>query len=57
MSQVVVSIGSEKYKGILHVLSLTGGAIRLDRQIASGTLGDIGMNTVSGSFSAAIELL
>jgi hypothetical protein len=55
--QVVVSIGSEKHKGTLHVLSLTGGAIRLDRQFASGTLGDIGINTVSGSFSAAIELL
>lgn len=55
--EVVVSIGSEKYKGTLHVLSLTGGAVRLDKRYASGTLGDIGINTVSGNFSAAIELL
>jgi PilZ domain-containing protein len=55
--QVVVSIGSEKHKGTLQVLSLTGGAVRLDKRFASGTLGDIAINTVSGSFSAAIELL
>src|ERR1700727_1050444 len=55
--EAVISIGSEKYRGTLHVLSLTGGAIHLDRKIASGTLGDIGINTVSGSCSAAIELL
>jgi hypothetical protein len=55
--QVVVSIGSEKHKGTLHLLSLTGGAIRLDRRFALGTLGDIGIDTVSGKFSAAIELL
>jgi len=55
--EVVVSIGSEKYKGTLHVLSLTGGAVRFDKRFASGTLGDIGINTVSGKFSAAIELL
>jgi len=55
--QAVVSIGSEQHKGTLHVLSLNGGAIRLDRRFASGTLGDIGINTVSGKFSAAIELL
>jgi hypothetical protein len=55
--EAVVSIGPERHKGTLHVLSLTGGAIRLDKQIASGTLGDIGINTVSGSCSAAIEFL
>ena len=53
----VVSIGSEQHKGILHLLSLSGGAIRLDRRLAAGTLGDIGISTVSGKFSAAIELL
>ncbi len=55
--QAVVSIGSEHHTGTLHLLSLTGGAIRLDRRFASGTLGDIGIDTVSGKFSAAIELL
>ena len=55
--QVVVSIGDEQLKGTLHVLSLTGGAIRLDQRVASGALGDIRINTVAGNFSAAIEFL
>ncbi|HKF23806.1 MAG TPA: PilZ domain-containing protein [Candidatus Angelobacter sp.] len=55
--QVVVSTDTEKLRGTLHLLSLTGGAIRLDKRIASGTLGDVRMDTVSGTFSAAIEFL
>ncbi len=55
--QAVVSIGDEQLHGTLHLLSLTGGAIRLDKRVASGTLGDIGINTVSGKFSATIEFL
>lgn len=55
--QVVVSIGNEQLKGTLQLLSLTGGAVRLDRRFASGTLGDIRVNTVSGNVMAAIELL
>ncbi|HKD80413.1 MAG TPA: PilZ domain-containing protein [Candidatus Angelobacter sp.] len=54
---VVVSIGNEQLKGTLQLLSLTGGAVRLDRRLVSGTLGDIRINTVSGSVMAAIELL
>ena len=55
--QAVVSIGTEKLKGTLHMLSLTGGTIRLERQFTSGTFADIGIQTASGTFSAAIELL
>jgi hypothetical protein len=55
--QVVVSTETEKLRGTLHLLSLTGGAIRLEKKIASGTLGDVRMDTVSGTFSAAIEFL
>jgi hypothetical protein len=55
--QAVVSIGAEKLKGTLHMLSLTGGTIRLQRRFASGTFADIGIETASGTFSAAIELL
>jgi hypothetical protein len=55
--QVVVSVGTEQLKGTLQVLSLTGGAVRLDKQFSRGTFGDIGINTVSGNFSAAIEFL
>jgi len=55
--QAVVSIGTEKLKGTLHMLSLTGCTIRLEKRFASGTFADIGIQTASGTFSAAIELL
>ena len=55
--QVLVSISNEQLKGTLHLLSLTGGAVRLERRFSSGTLGDIRINTVSGNLMAAIELL
>jgi hypothetical protein len=55
--QVLVSIGNEQLRGTLQLLSLTGGSVRLDRRFPSGTLGDIGINTVSGTVMAAIELL
>src|SRR5689334_12312935 len=55
--QAVVSIGAERLKGTLHMLSLTGGTIRLERRFAAGTFADIGIQTASGTFSAAIELL
>jgi hypothetical protein len=55
--QVLVSIESEQLKGTLQLLSLTGGAVRLDKRFDSGTLGDIRINTVSGVVMAAIELL
>lgn len=55
--QVLVSIGNEQLKGTLHLLSLTGGAVRIERRFSSGTLGDIGINTVSGNVMAAIEFL
>jgi hypothetical protein len=51
--QIVVSVGAEQLRGTLHL----GGTVRLDKRFASGTLGDIGINTVSGNFSAAIEFL
>jgi hypothetical protein len=55
--QAVVSVGDEKLKGTLHMLSLTGGTIRLQKRFATGTFADIGIETASGTFSAAIELL
>jgi hypothetical protein len=55
--QAVVSVGSEKLKGTLHMLSLTGGTVRMERRFASGTFGEIGLQTDSGTFSAAIEFL
>ena len=55
--QVLVSISSEQLRGTLQLLSMTGGAVRLDKRLAPGTLGDIGINTVSGTVMAAIEFL
>jgi len=55
--QVLVSIGNEQLRGTLQVLSLTGGAVRLERRFDSGTLGDIAIKTVSGTVLAAIEFL
>ena len=55
--QALVSIGSEQFTGILGLLSRTGGTIRLTRRFATGTFADIGIKTVSGNFTAAIEFL
>ena len=55
--RVVVSIEAKQFNGTLHLLSRTGGAVRLDKRVASGTLADIRINTVSGNFSASIEFL
>ena len=55
--QVVVSIEDEHLRGTLHLLSLTGGVVCLDKRVPPGTFGDLRIHTVSGNFSATIELL
>jgi len=55
--RVIVSIGTEEFDGTVRILSLTGGAIRLTKPFALGTLGDLRVKTVSGIFSATIEFL
>jgi hypothetical protein len=55
--QAIISIGAERLSTILNCLSMTGGRIRASRRFASGTFADIEMKTVSGRFTAAIELL
>ncbi len=52
-----ISIGPRRFPGILRVLSLTGGRMRLPEPVAPGTFADIRMSTVSGPFTAAIEFL
>ena len=54
---VVLRVGPERVTGTLRTLSCTGGTMRLPRQLKPGTFVDIGINTVSGRFTAAIELL
>lgn len=55
--RAIISVGAEKLATILNCLSLTGGRIRAPRRYASGTFADLEMKTVSGKFTAAIELL
>lgn len=55
--QAIISIGAERLSTSLNCLSMTGGRIRASRRFASGTFADIEMKTVSGKFTAAIELL
>lgn len=55
--QVLISIGAEKLKCTLHLLSMTGGTIQVQRGVPSGTFADITIKTDSGNFSAAIEFL
>ncbi len=54
---VLVTVGEEKLAGTLHLLSLTGGAVRLHKRVAPGTLADLQINTVTGKFAGAIEFL
>ena len=55
--QAVISIGDERLAITLDCLSLTGGRIRSARRFAPGTLGKLQAKTVSGNFTALIELL
>lgn len=55
--EALMSVDGEQFKGILHVLSLTGGTIRWHKRFAPGTLAELRMKTVSGPFSAAVQLL
>jgi hypothetical protein len=55
--RAVISTGAERLATILDCLSLTGGRIRSAKRFAMGTFADIEAKTVSGNFTAAIELL
>ena len=55
--QAIISIGDERLAITLDCLSLTGGRIRSARRFAPGTLGKLQAKTVSGNFTAVVELL
>lgn len=55
--QALVSIEGEQLRGTLCLVSLTGGTIRLAKEMASGAFADIGIKTVTGNVSAAIQFL
>ncbi len=55
--KVIVSVDSNKVVATVCKLSRTGGSVRLSKSFASGTLGEITMNTAFGKVSATIEFL
>ncbi len=55
--QALLTIGAERTKGVLHLLSMTGGSLRLQKRYPVGTFADIGIKASSGTVAAAIELL
>jgi len=54
---VLLAVGPEKLGGKLYALSLTGGRMRLAKPLPAGTFADLTMTTVSGPFTAPIEML
>jgi hypothetical protein len=56
--RALFTINGAHFVGVLQRLSLSGGSAVLAKgPIASGTMGDIALNTVYGKFSAQIEFL
>lgn len=55
--QAVLSIGGQQFPGTLCLVSATGGTIRLANRFKTGTFAEIAVKTVSGRFTATIELL
>lgn len=55
--KALISLGSRRLQGILRVLSLNGGRMKLPQSVAPGTFAEIRIITTSGPFTAAIELL
>ncbi len=55
--KALISVGSRRLQGLLRVLSLNGGRMRLSESVVPGTFAEIRMRTISGPFTAAIELL
>lgn len=53
----IITVEDERLAITLDCLSLTGGRIRSARRFASGTVGKLQAKTVSGNFTALIELL
>lgn len=55
--KVLIALGSRRLQGMLRVLSLNGGRMRLPESVAPGSFAEIRVSTVAGPFTAAIELL
>lgn len=55
--QVLLKIEGERVVGTVGVLSTTGGALRLQHTVEAGTFAELKVKTVSGMFTAVVELL
>ncbi len=55
--RVVIAIGKVRFPGTLRVLSVTGGAVAINKHVAAGTFADLRMETFKGPFFAVIEFL
>ncbi|MGA2234391.1 MAG: hypothetical protein ABSG23_02885 [Terriglobales bacterium] len=56
--RALFTIDDDRFVGVLHRLSLTGGSAILSKgPIPHGTIGEIALNTVYGKVSAHIEFL
>jgi hypothetical protein len=55
--RVLLTVEHKQTAATLAVLSITGGAMRLTRNLTPGTLAEMKMDTVSGPASAVIEFL
>lgn len=53
----IVCIGTDRLSVVLDALSITGGRIRSAKRFNRSTFADIELTTVSGKFTAAIELM
>jgi len=55
--RVLFLVDNNPIQGILHKLSLTGGAVELAEGCPAGTLAEIRLHTSSGTVQAVVEVL
>jgi PilZ domain len=55
--KVLFILDNEPIEGVLHKLSLTGGAVEVARECAPGAIAEIRLHTSSGTVQAVVEML
>lgn len=55
--KVLFLLDNNPIQGILHKLSLTGGAVELEQECDPGALAEIRLHTSSGTVQAVVEVL
>src|SRR5437667_23844 len=54
--KVLFLVDNDPIEGVLHKLSLTGGAVQMARECAPGVLAEIRLHTSSGTVQAVVEM-